>query len=172
MSHYDRKKKHLTDDFETFFIQMVISNVEPHAQRRHRIGKGGKMYDPSVWWKKDMRLLILEGLSSHRGRKEFSFPLPKEVPVSLGMTFFMPIPKATGKAERMLMQEGLIHHTKKPDVDNLEKALLDSLSKVLYDDDCQVWQTNSKKVYTNTSSPYMKLDVEFRVPLNGRKKDP
>ena len=170
MSHYERKKKHLSDDFETFFIDLAILNIEPQAQKRHRIGKGGNMYDPSAEYKEDMRGYILDGLGKNKNRKEFSFPLPKEVPVGLDMTFFMPIPKTTGKADRKLMQEGLIHHMKKPDVDNLEKAMLDILSGILYTDDRQVWRTSSKKVYTNVCSPYMKVMAEFRVPLNGRKK--
>ena len=42
------------------------------------------------------------------------------------------------------------YHTQRPDVDNLEKAILDGLNKVAFVDDCQVVELNSKKVFSDT----------------------
>lgn len=41
-------------------------------------------------------------------------------------------------------------HTQRPDIDNLEKAVLDGLNKVAFVDDCQVVELNSKKVFSDT----------------------
>ncbi|WP_278554701.1 RusA family crossover junction endodeoxyribonuclease [Parvimonas micra] len=41
-------------------------------------------------------------------------------------------------------------HTQRPDIDNLEKAILDGLNKVAFVDDCQVVELNSKKVFSDT----------------------
>lgn len=42
------------------------------------------------------------------------------------------------------------YHTQRPDLDNLEKAILDGLNKVAFLDDCQVVELNSKKVFSDT----------------------
>lgn len=42
------------------------------------------------------------------------------------------------------------YHTQRPDIDNLEKAILDGLNKVAFVDDCQVVELNSKKVFSDT----------------------
>lgn len=41
-------------------------------------------------------------------------------------------------------------HTQRPDIDNLEKSILDGLNKVSFVDDCQVIEMNSKKVFSDT----------------------
>ena len=41
-------------------------------------------------------------------------------------------------------------HTQRPDIDNLEKAILDGLNKVAFVDDCQVVEMKSKKVFSDT----------------------
>lgn len=42
------------------------------------------------------------------------------------------------------------YHTQRPDIDNLEKAILDGLNKVAFVDDCQVVELKSKKVFSDT----------------------
>lgn len=41
------------------------------------------------------------------------------------------------------------YHTQRPDIDNLEKAILDGLNKVAFEDDCQVVEIKSKKVFSD-----------------------
>lgn len=42
------------------------------------------------------------------------------------------------------------YHTQRPDIDNLEKAILDGLNKTAFEDDCQVVEMKSKKVFSDT----------------------
>lgn len=49
-----------------------------------------------------------------------------------------PIPKSMTKKNRQLIDEGKLHPTKKPDLDNVAKIILDSLNKIAFDDDSQV----------------------------------
>ena len=42
------------------------------------------------------------------------------------------------------------YHTQRPDIDNLEKAILDGLNKTAFVDDCQVVEMKSKKVFSDT----------------------
>ena len=50
----------------------------------------------------------------------------------------MPIPKSTPKKLMRSMVNGVIAHTKKPDIDNLCKFVMDSLSGLLWQDDNQI----------------------------------
>lgn len=49
-----------------------------------------------------------------------------------------PIPKNMTKKNRQLIDEGKLHPTKKPDLDNVAKIILDSLNKIAFDDDSQI----------------------------------
>lgn len=44
------------------------------------------------------------------------------------------------------------YHTQRPDIDNLEKAILDGLNKTAFVDDCQVVELNSKKLFASTDA--------------------
>ena len=41
------------------------------------------------------------------------------------------------------------YHTQRPDIDNLEKAILDGLNKTAFLDDCQVVEMKSQKVFSD-----------------------
>jgi Holliday junction resolvase RusA-like endonuclease len=54
------------------------------------------------------------------------------------ITAYYSIPKSMSKKKRLLALDGTIRPTKKPDVDNIAKSILDALNSVLYKDDSQV----------------------------------
>ena len=60
-----------------------------------------------------------------------------------------PIPKAMTKKNRQLIDEGKLHPTKKPDLDNVAKIILDSLNKVAFDDDSQVTRLIVEKHFSD-----------------------
>lgn len=59
---------------------------------------------------------------------------------------FEPV-KSTSKKQRELMMWNKIRPTKKPDIDNIIKAVLDALNGVAYKDDTQVVQVMATKKY-------------------------
>ena len=63
------------------------------------------------------------------------------------MLILYPIPKSTPKLKRQEMASGYILPTKKPDGDNVEKAVADALNKVAYDDDSQIVEAKWQKFY-------------------------
>lgn len=71
------------------------------------------------------------------------------VPLMVQITAWMPIPKATSKANREKMLNGEIAPTVKPDIDNICKAILDALNGVAYADDTQVVKLHASKCYSN-----------------------
>ena len=71
---------------------------------------------------------------------------PTKNPILVEVTFYMPIPKSWSQKKKD-HSNGAIHKSK-PDIDNLIKGLFDSLNKVAWADDNQVYEVHSKKVYS------------------------
>ncbi|CAM2951067.1 RusA family crossover junction endodeoxyribonuclease [Hathewaya histolytica] len=64
------------------------------------------------------------------------------------ITAYYKIPKSYSKKRIQSIKNGLEHPTKKPDVDNIAKIILDALNKLAYDDDKQVIDLTVIKRYT------------------------
>lgn len=62
-------------------------------------------------------------------------------------TAFYPIPKHVSKAVRAKMISGEIRPTKKPDYDNICKAVCDALNVLAYKDDAQIVDAHCHKYY-------------------------
>ena len=56
-----------------------------------------------------------------------------------------------------MMIEGVRRPTKKPDIDNVEKIILDALNGIAYDDDKQVVEEASSKLYSDV--PRVEIEV-------------
>lgn len=82
---------------------------------------------------------------------------PTDKPVALRMEFGMPIPASWPKYRRAEALQGSLLPAKKPDIDNLVKAVLDALNGIAYDDDGQVVEVSARKVYTE--SPAVKVEL-------------
>ena len=57
------------------------------------------------------------------------------------------IPKCTKKQDREGMLENNISPTKKPDIDNIVKIILDSMNKFAFKDDTQITKLSVEKIY-------------------------
>ena len=90
---------------------------------------------------------------------------PWEGPVGMSVIYFMPIPKSRPKWKRHLCQNELVNHTNTPDLDNLNKLVLDTLTKCgFWKDDSQVCNLNSEKVYS--MKPHTYINVSFLHDMN------
>ena len=72
-------------------------------------------------------------------------------PLSISIIFFMPIPKSLSKKKQQ--QLAGTYHYKRPDIDNLEKYLLDCIafSGSVFIDDSQIAMIKSCKIYSFNS---------------------
>lgn len=66
-------------------------------------------------------------------------------------------PKSTSKKKRQGMLDGEIPYTKKPDIDNITKSVLDGLNNIAYDDDSSVDEIHVYKTYGEEAKCYVKL---------------
>ena len=85
------------------------------------------------------------------------------VPVKLCVAAqFLP-PKRVSKKKRLDMLEGRILPLKKPDMDNIVKAVADALNGVAYHDDTQIVLVQAKKVYAAIEG----LDITVEEYIGG-----
>ena len=88
--------------------------------------------------------------------KGYFFP-PTAI-LSLDVTIILPIPQSASKVRQAAMAERRILPTRKPDVDNVFKAVLDALNGVAYKDDARVQVLSGRKYYGRTPG----LEIEIR----------
>lgn len=87
-------------------------------------------------------------------------------PLQAKIVFHLHRPKAT--------RASVIWHTKKPDLDNLAKAVLDAANGILYHDDSQIYSLTLVKQYVeeNGDPPYFEISTEFEMDSKkGAKKN-
>lgn len=88
--------------------------------------------------------------------------LKPQGPVSIRLSFGMPVPKSIPKAKARDIQGGaLVYHDHKPDLDNLEKFVLDCLRDYVIGDDSTVVALRSFKHYSEEPYTYICID---RIP--------
>lgn len=79
-------------------------------------------------------------------------------PLSVSITAFYEVPKSYSKKKKQEMLDGQLYPTKKPDIDNIAKCVLDALNKLAYRDDTQVVKLHMEKHYAEIP----RVEVEIR----------
>lgn len=124
---------------------------EPIAQPRPRVTVRGKFphaYTPAKHpvnnWRDTLRLRAQEW--ARNGGKMICRPHA----VWMHVIFYFQPPKGFKISEN-------IDHTKKPDLDNLIKAVTDSLNQIVFEDDSQISQCWTEKNYTCDGQPRVEI---------------
>lgn len=134
----------------------LVLNIEPKPQSRPRFARRGSFtttYEDKGMksWRERCRLLIA---NLYMGQPILEGALRAKV------RFFIKPPQYISKAKKY--QQALIDETipvgKKPDVDNYEKALYDSMSGIVFKDDGQVALHDVGKFYS--LNPRIEAEVE------------
>lgn len=81
-----------------------------------------------------------------------------EKALEICVTAYYPIPKSASKEKRRKMLSGEIRPTKKPDYDNICKAICDALNGLAYKDDAQIVDAHCHKWYWEI--PMVKVTIE------------
>lgn len=132
---------------------------DPKPQTRPRFTRGSNFphaYDSQKKFKESLKWQI---------RSQYR-EAPLKVPVKLDLLFFMPIPKSTPKFKQRQMVNGLLAHTKKPDLDNLIKLILDTCNGLLFDDDSCICEMRAKKIYSDKPGTLIRC-----LPLADERKE-
>lgn len=84
-------------------------------------------------------------------------------PVRVKVQAFYKVAASRPKSFKRLIDEKLVPYDKKPDADNVIKAICDALNGVAYVDDKQVYSASCEKLYTNAES-YFSVFVTDEEP--------
>ena len=82
-------------------------------------------------------------------------PFEGRVQVEINANF--EVPKSAKKAEKELMLENKINPTKKPDIDNIIKIILDAMNGIAFRDDTQITKLQVEKIYSTSESVKIKI---------------
>ena len=78
--------------------------------------------------------------------------------IKVSIIAYFSIPKTTKKADINEMLENNISPTKKPDIDNIVKSILDSMNKFAFKDDNQITKLEVEKKYSLEDKVYVKIE--------------
>lgn len=121
------------------FIKFIIDG-EPHGKGRPRFTRAGHTFTDKKT--RDYEKQIKNEYKKQIGRK-------LEGNLKVEVKAFYKIAKSDTKKVKDLKRENKIRPTKKPDIDNILKSILDGLNKIAYDDDAQVIEVIGSKYYSD-----------------------
>lgn len=78
--------------------------------------------------------------------------------IKVSIVAYFVIPKSTKKSDIDKMLENSISPTKKPDIDNIVKVVLDSMNKFAFKDDNQITKLEVEKKYGIEEKIYIKIE--------------
>ena len=147
-------------------MRTITINVpgNPQAQKRHRHTKRGSYihtYDPCS---NDKNVFLFKTLAEKKPDKLILGP------IKMTLIFHMPRSKShyrTGKFSGILKDSAPNTHSSKPDIDNLQKFVLDSLNGVYFKDDAQVYMIIASKWYSE--EPCTLIEMEYDTIKNDFK---
>lgn len=112
---------------------------EPVGKGRPRFTKQGHAYTPDKT--RDYESLV--GLSYRKKARGYKFTSPVRVKICA----YFGVPKSKSKKVAADMLNRHILPTKKPDIDNIAKIILDGLNHIAWDDDKQIVELIVGKAY-------------------------
>lgn len=133
-----------------FYEFEVIGNIV--GKERPRVNSyTGIVYTPNRT--KDYEMLIKQYF-------KIKYPNHKELEgrLSVDIVAYMRIPKNTSKKKTEEMLSGNISPTRKPDIDNIAKSVLDAMNKFVFKDDNQISQMKIEKRYGEIEKIYIKVE--------------
>lgn len=131
----------------------IIVEGEPKGKGRPRFTRTGHAYTPARTREYE-DLIAARALQAMDGRP----PIPKGVPVRMTILAVFGVPVSWPKKRRTAALQGVMHHTHKPDLDNVQKAVCDALNGIAYEDDCQIVSGEVEKVYG--PEPMVRIFIE------------
>jgi len=125
---------------------------EPRGKERPRFGNSRQVYTPdkTTFYENQIKIAYYEQC----GNVKFT----EESQLELFVKAYYKIPKNTSKKKKQTMLSGKIRPTKKPDGDNILKAVADALNGVCYKDDKCLIKMSIEKFYSDV--PRIEVTVQ------------
>jgi Holliday junction resolvase RusA-like endonuclease len=136
------EEPYILDTSRRFFLIDVVPMGKPRMTQSDKWKTNPNHPDPN----KRQRVAITDYYSYKNRVISASKELGYEMNGCLDVLFLIPMPQSWSNKKKKRMDK--LPHKQKPDVDNLVKALMDSLMK----DDSVVWKTNVEKRWAYNGS--------------------
>ena len=122
---------------------------QPFAKERPRFSRAsGRAYTPS-------KTVSFEHKVGQIAMQHFPQPIEGAVKVTILASFLPAKSWSKKKTEAHLNRS----HTQRPDLDNIEKAILDGLSRIAFADDSKVAWTETRKVWGPTPRTVVTIEA-------------
>lgn len=137
----------------------MITNIaftvpgEPQGKGRPRIGKVGafsRMFTPA-------KTVAYEGLVAMAAQQAMRGAEPLAGPCAIEVEAVFAIPASFSKRNRAAALSGEVRPTKKPDIDNVLKAVADGINGVVWRDDVQAVDVRLLKRYGETPAVHVRV---------------
>lgn len=119
---------------------------EPVGKGRPRVGKiagHARLFTPT-------KTVNYEGLIAHEAQQAMAGRPPMLEACAVELAINVTVPASWSKKKRAAALAGLIRPTKKPDADNIVKAVFDGMNGVVWRDDVQAVDLTLGKRYAET----------------------
>lgn len=131
-----------------------IVEGNPQGKARPRFSqKSGTVYTPAKTAKYEK--LIRKAFLAAGGKA-----IPSDCYVGITVDAYFQIPKSYTKGKRLACRHNIRRPDKKPDIDNILKAVLDGLNEAAFVDDKQVVSVACHKYYAAQGDGYLKITVQ------------
>ena len=126
-------------------IQIFFTVPQVSGKGRPRFARQGTFVKTYT----DAKTLTYEKSIQTYAKKAMGSTSPLTGAVAAYLHIGIPIPPSYSKTRQKACIEGLERPTKKPDIDNIVKAVLDGMNGIVYLDDKQVVDLHLTKVYSS-----------------------
>lgn len=140
---------------------IVTINEKPYGKKRPRMARFGKFthaYDPAEN-KAYAQKVIKEFKKAYTSSNKF----PDGVPLFMVVSADFEVPSYLPKKTQEEMRGKLLYPVKRPDIDNISKAVMDSLNKIAYYDDQQIIGLLVVKKYEEKSRVVFRITDDLEV---------
>lgn len=138
----------------TFMVTFKVYG-QPQGKARPRFTRAGRAYTPkkTMLYEEEVRMMAKAAMGSSD---------PLETPVMAYVYITFPVPPSYSKTRKQLCLDNIERPAKKPDADNVAKAILDSINDVVYMDDAQVVDLHVTKRYGDI--PMVEVLIKEALP--------
>lgn len=114
----------------------------PKGKGRPRFTRTGHAFTPE-------KTRQYEALVTARAKEAMIGKRKIEKPNAVRVDIFavFPVPVSWSKKRRIAALQGVEHHVSRPDLDNIQKAVLDGMNGIVFEDDSQVIDSRTRKAY-------------------------
>lgn len=139
----------------------IIVNEVPKPQPRPRFNS----YTKKAYEKAD--ITHYKKRVGYAAKQIIKKPIEKDIPLKIEVVFYMKTPKALSNVKKNAykLDKEIMRVTKKPDIDNLFKAILDGLNGIAFHDDNQITDATLKKRYS--LNPRIEIEITEVGDIDG-----